>query len=43
LRGTWNFLRTYKGYDHFDILGWPGAPGSAYPVYDRIGAVIYAL
>lgn len=43
LRGTWNFLRTYKGYDHFDILGWPGAPGSAYPIYDRIGAVIYAL
>jgi triacylglycerol lipase len=43
LRGTWNFLRTYKGYDHFDILGWPGAPASAYPVYDRIGAIIYAL
>ena len=43
LRGKWNFLRTYKGYDHFDILGWPGAPASAYPIYDRIGAVIYAL
>lgn len=43
LRGTWNFLHTYMGYDHFDILGWPGAPESAYPVYDRIGAVIYAL
>jgi triacylglycerol lipase len=43
LRGTWNFVRTYKGYDHFDILGWPGAPASAYPVYDRIGAIIYGL
>jgi triacylglycerol lipase len=43
IRGTWNFLRTYQGYDHFDILGWPGAPASAYPLYDRIGAVIYAL
>jgi triacylglycerol lipase len=43
LRGTWNFVRTYKGYDHFDILGWPGAPGSAYPVYDRIGTIIYGL
>ncbi|MDB5932690.1 MAG: hypothetical protein JWQ01_34 [Massilia sp.] len=43
LRGTWNYLRTYDGYDHFDILGWPGAPGSAYPVYDRIGAIIYGL
>ncbi len=43
LRGTWNYLRTYDGFDHFDILGWPGAPGSAYPVYDRIGAIIYGL
>jgi hypothetical protein len=44
LRGTWNFVRTYKGYDHFDILGWPGsAPGPVYPVYDRIGAIIYGL
>ncbi len=43
LRGTWNFLRTYEGYDHFDVLGWPGAPASAYPVFDRIGAIIYGL
>ena len=43
LRGTWNFLRTYKGYDHFDVLGWPGAPASAYPVFDRIGGVIRGL
>jgi triacylglycerol lipase len=43
LRGTWNFVRTYKGFDHFDILGWPGAPASAYPVYDRIATIIYGL
>jgi triacylglycerol lipase len=43
LRGTWNFVRTYEGYDHFDILGWPGAPGSVYPVYDKIATIIYGL
>lgn len=43
LRGTWNFLRTYKDYDHFDVLGWPGAPASVYPEFDRIGAIIYGL
>ena len=43
VRGAWNFLGTYKGVDHFDILGWPGASESAYPVYDRIGAIIYGL
>lgn len=43
VRGSWNFLGTHKGVDHFDILGWPGAAESAYPVYDRIGAIIYGL
>ena len=43
VRGSWNFLGTQKGVDHFDILGWPGAAESAYPVYDRIGAIIYGL
>ena len=43
VRGSWNFLGTYRGVDHFDILGWPGAGKPAYPVYDRIGAIIYAL
>ncbi|MFC0135458.1 hypothetical protein CR105_14885 [Massilia eurypsychrophila] len=42
-RGTWNYLRTYEGYDHFDILGWSGGPAPVYSVYDRIGALIYAL
>jgi triacylglycerol lipase len=43
VRGAWNFPRTGKGYDHFDVPGWPGATESAYPVYDRIGAIIHAL
>jgi triacylglycerol lipase len=43
VRGSWNFLGTQRGVDHFDILGWPGAGESAYPVYDRIGAIIYGL
>jgi triacylglycerol lipase len=43
VRGVWNFLRTYKGYDHFDVLGWPNPGPSAYPVYDQIGAIIYGL
>ena len=43
VRGSWNFLGTQKGVDHFDIIGWPGAAQSAYPVYDRIGAIIYWL
>lgn len=43
LRGTWNFIGTYEGYDHFDIIGWPNPGPSAYPVYDHIGDIIYAL
>jgi triacylglycerol lipase len=43
VRGTWNFLGTYRGMDHFDVLGWPGAPAQTYPLYDRIGRIIYAL
>jgi triacylglycerol lipase len=43
VRGSWNYLGVYRGYDHFDVLGWPWGPGTAYPVYDRIGAIIYGL
>jgi triacylglycerol lipase len=42
-RGSWNFLRTYDGYDHFDILGWPGASASPYPIYDEIAQIVYGL
>ena len=43
LRGSWNFIGTYEGYDHFDILGWPNFGPSAYPVYDNIGDIIFGL
>jgi triacylglycerol lipase len=43
LRGTWNFIGTYEGYDHFDIIGWPNPGPSAYPVYDNISDLVYAL
>jgi triacylglycerol lipase len=43
LRGTWNFIGTYGGYDHFDIIGWPNPGPSAYPVYEHIADIIFAL
>jgi triacylglycerol lipase len=43
LRGSWNFLGTYAGLDHFDILGWPRKGKLAYPIYDRIAAILYRL
>jgi triacylglycerol lipase len=43
VRGTWNFLGNYRGYDHFDILNWPNPGPSADPVYDRISDIIFGL
>jgi triacylglycerol lipase len=43
VRGSWNFLGNYEGYDHFDILNWPNQGPSADPVYDRISDIIFAL
>ena len=43
VKGSWNFLETYRGYDHFDVLGWPRRGAQAYPIYDAITNVIYAL
>ncbi len=43
VRGSWNFLQTYHGYDHFDVLGWPRKGAQAYPIYDAVTAIIYAL
>jgi triacylglycerol lipase len=43
LKGTWNFLGNYQGYDHFDILNWPNPGPSANGVYERISDVIFAL
>lgn len=43
LKGSWNFLGNYRGYDHFDILNWPNPGPSANPVYDRIADIIFGL
>jgi triacylglycerol lipase len=43
VRGSWNYLGTYDGYDHFDILDWPNPGPSADPVYDRICDIIFDL
>lgn len=43
VKGTWNFLGNYKGYDHFDILNWPNPGPSANPVYERISDIIFDL
>jgi triacylglycerol lipase len=43
IKGTWNFLGNYRGYDHFDILNWPNKGPSADPVYERISDIIFAL
>jgi triacylglycerol lipase len=43
VKGAWNFLGTYRGYDHFDILNWPNPGPSADPVYERISDIIFNL
>ena len=42
-RGVWNFLREYRTYDHFDVLGWPRSGEKAYPIYDTVTAILYSL
>ena len=43
VRGSWNFLGNYKGYDHFDILNWPNSGPSANKLYEQISDIICAL
>ena len=43
VKGVWNFLGTYAGYDHFDILGWPNPGPPADPVYQRISDILFQL
>jgi triacylglycerol lipase len=43
VRGSWNYIKTYRHYDHFDIIGWPNLGPSAYPVYDGISTIIFGL
>jgi triacylglycerol lipase len=43
VRGVWNFLREYKTFDHFDVLGWPRSSDKAIPIYDEVTDILYAL
>lgn len=43
VRGSWNFLGNYKGYDHFDILNWPNQGPSANKLYEQVSDIIFAL
>lgn len=43
VKGVWNFLGNYRGYDHFDILNWPNPGPSANPVYERISDIVFGL
>lgn len=43
VRGAWNFLGNYKGYDHFDILNWPNGGPSANKLYEQVSDIIFAL
>ncbi|MFL6657356.1 MAG: esterase/lipase family protein [Massilia sp.] len=43
VRGSWNFLGTYHGYDHFDMVGWPKSGPRVYPIYDAIQDILYGL
>lgn len=43
VRGTWNFLGTYRAVDHFDIVGWPSSAERIYPLYDRITDLLFQL
>jgi len=43
VKGTWNFLGNYKGYDHFDILNWPNQGPTADKMYEQVSDIIFGL
>ena len=43
VKGSWNFLHTYHGLDHFDVLGWPRKGAQAYPIYDSVMEILLGL
>ncbi|MFC5513350.1 esterase/lipase family protein [Massilia jejuensis] len=43
VRGSWNFLGTYRRYDHFDILNWPNQGPSANRIYERVSDILFGL
>ncbi|MBQ5947523.1 triacylglycerol lipase [Massilia sp. ST3] len=43
VKGSWNYLGTWRGYDHFDILNWPNKGPSADALYEKISDIIFGL
>jgi triacylglycerol lipase len=43
VRGAWNYLGYYRGYDHFDVVGWLTPSSAVYPLYEEISNIIYGL
>ncbi|MET3134194.1 triacylglycerol lipase [Oxalobacteraceae bacterium GrIS 1.11] len=43
VRGAWNHLGIYRGYDHFDVIGWLNPAAAVYPLYERVSDIIYGL
>ena len=43
VRGSWNFLGNYRGYDHFDILNWPNKGPAADRIYERVSDILFGL
>ena len=43
LKGSWNHLGNYEGYDHVGMVGWGSTPSAVLPVYDKLMDIISAL
>jgi len=43
LKGSWNHLGNYEGYDHVGMVGWSTTPSAVLPVYDKLMEIISAL
>ncbi|MFP5391371.1 MAG: hypothetical protein ACLGI6_07490, partial [Gammaproteobacteria bacterium] len=43
VKGSWNFLGTYRTYDHFDMIGWPKQVPRVAHIYDRITNLLFGL
>ncbi|MEH6434096.1 esterase/lipase family protein [Massilia sp. DD77] len=43
VKGSWNYLGTWRGYDHFDIVNWPNKGPSADALYEKISDIIFGL
>ncbi|WP_256079817.1 triacylglycerol lipase [Massilia sp. YIM B04103] len=43
VRGKWNYLGYYDGFDHFDVIGWLQPASAINPVFDKVAGIIYGL